>query len=64
MSMKFKSDIHDSGVEWPEKFKFGIRFDIRCLNNLLKSLICEIFVFFCQKTKIMYMTAIASPLGT
>jgi hypothetical protein len=29
MSKQFKSDIHDSGVEWPEKFEFGIRFDIR-----------------------------------
>jgi hypothetical protein len=29
MSMQFKSDIHDSGVEWPEKFEFGIIFDIR-----------------------------------
>jgi hypothetical protein len=28
-SMQFKSDIHDSGVEWPEKIEFGIRFDIR-----------------------------------
>jgi hypothetical protein len=29
MSMQFKSDIHDYGVEGPEKFEFGIRFDIR-----------------------------------
>jgi hypothetical protein len=32
MSIQFKSDIHDSGVEWPEIFEFGIRFDIKWLN--------------------------------